>query len=91
MLILSAPAPENCTSRKTLRLSDKIVPEIKAVIVNETTVTIEVTNTAPYSLNTLWTTLVIKVQISYECTCRNSDAFMRDSNFCNPTKNNLSL
>lgn len=41
-------SPDNCTSRKNILVVRQIVPEINEITVKETTVTIEMKNTAPY-------------------------------------------
>lgn len=80
---LTSPAPENCTSRKNFTVIRQIVPEIKTVTVKETTVTIEVTNTAPYFEYSL-------DNISYQSSNLFTDvpagiqtAYVRDTSFCN--------
>ena len=45
---VTSPAPENCTKRKTITVAENNKPEIKNIIVNETTVTIELIKTETY-------------------------------------------
>ncbi|HEU4790106.1 MAG TPA: T9SS type B sorting domain-containing protein [Flavobacterium sp.] len=45
---VTSPAPENCTSRKTITVFEYNKPEIKNVKVDETTVTIELIKTEDY-------------------------------------------
>lgn len=80
---ITSPAPENCTSRKNFKVIRQIVPEIKSVIVNETTVTIEVKNTAPYfeysldNLNYQSSNIFDRVKAGIQT------AYVRDTSFCN--------
>ena len=80
---ITSPAPENCTSRKNFKVIRQIVPEIKAVIVNETTVTIEVTNTAPYFEYSLDNISYQSSNIFTNAPAGIQTAYVRDSNFCN--------
>lgn len=45
---VSSPSPENCTSTKAITVVEHIVPEIKHIDVNETTVVIYLNNSQPY-------------------------------------------
>ncbi|WP_281636331.1 T9SS type B sorting domain-containing protein [Flavobacterium marginilacus] len=45
---VTSPAPQNCTSRKTISVSENNIPEIKNVKVDETTVTIELVQNEKY-------------------------------------------
>ena len=79
----TSPAPENCTSRKNFTILRQIVPEIKAVIVNETTVTIEVTNAAPYFEYSLDNINYQPSNLFTEVSGGIQTAYVRDSSLCN--------
>ncbi|OAZ02956.1 T9SS type B sorting domain-containing protein [Flavobacterium succinicans] len=80
---ITSPAPENCTSRKNFTVIRQIVPEIKAVVVNETTVTIEVTNTAPYFEYSLDNISYQPSNVFINVPAGIQTAYVRDSSFCN--------
>lgn len=80
---ITSPAPENCTSRKKFTVIRQIVPEIKAVTVKETTVTIEVTNTAPYFEYSLDNISYQSSNVFTNAPAGIQTAYVRDPSFCN--------
>ncbi|WP_269221761.1 T9SS type B sorting domain-containing protein [Flavobacterium sp. IMCC34518] len=45
---ITSPAPENCTNRKTITVQEDLKPKIKNIIVDETTVSIELVQNEDY-------------------------------------------
>ncbi|MGL2994325.1 T9SS type B sorting domain-containing protein [Flavobacterium sp. TSSA_36] len=80
---ITSPAPENCTSTKNVTVIRQIVPEIKKIIVNETTVTIALTNTAPYFEYSLDNIRYQNSTIFTEVPAGIQTAYVRDTSFCN--------
>ncbi|WP_438060735.1 T9SS type B sorting domain-containing protein [Flavobacterium sp. RSSA_27] len=80
---LTSPAPENCTIRKNFRVSRQLVPEIKAVTFKETTVTIEVTNPAPYFEYSLDNNSYQSSNIFTNAPAGIQTAYVRDATYCN--------
>lgn len=80
---ITSPSPENCTSRKNFTVIRQMVPEIKTVLVNETTVTIEVTNTTPYFEYSLDNISYQPSNVFINVPAGIQTAYVRDSSYCN--------
>jgi len=79
---VTSPAPQNCTSKKTITVVENTKPEIKNVAVNETTVTIELVKNEDYFEYSIDGNNYQDSNVFTNAPSGLQTAYVRDSNKC---------
>ncbi len=79
---VTSPDPENCSSTKTITVSEYKIPQIETIEVNETTIAIKMKNQQPYFEYSVDGSNYQNSNVFYNAPAGLQTAYVRDTNNC---------